>query len=344
MQMRTLGGHGPRVAAVGLGATGMSGTYGPVGEDEAAATIHAAVDAGIGLIDTADFYGNGHNEALIGRALRRGDRERVVLSVKFGGLRGPDGAFVGIEGRAANVKSFLAYSLQRLRTDYVDIYRPARLDPRVPIEETVGAIAELVDAGYVRYAGLSEVGSETIRRAHAVHPIADVQLEYSLFSRGVEGGILDTCRELGIGVTAYGVLAQGLLTGSFRAAAAEGGARDGGGEAGGAPARAHLPRFHGPNLEANLALVDRLRPIADRLGASVAQLAVAWVLAQGRERGDIVALVGASRPRRIADAEAAAGLVLTPAVLAEIEEAVPLDAVSGTRYAAPLLAMLDSER
>jgi aryl-alcohol dehydrogenase-like predicted oxidoreductase len=332
MELRTLGAHGPRVAAVGLGCAGLSGTYGgPVGEDEAVATIRAAVDAGIGLLDTADFYGAGHNETLIGRALRPGDRDRVTLSVKFGGLREPGGRFVGIEGRPANVKSFLAYSLRRLGTDHVDVYRPARLDPQVPIEETVGAIAELVEAGYVRHIGLSEVGSETIARAHAVHPISDVEIEYSVFSRGIEREILDTCRSLGIGVTAYGVLAQGLLTGHVPQAAGEGG-------------RAHLPRFAEANLETNLALVDRLRPIAAELGVSLAQLAIAWVLQQGRAHGDVVALVGASQPQRIAEAVAAADLVLDPQQAAAIEAAVPAGAVAGDRYAKPLLAMLDSER
>jgi aryl-alcohol dehydrogenase-like predicted oxidoreductase len=325
MELRTLGSL--QVGAVGLGTAAFSGTYGPADEAEAVATVRAAIEAGITLIDTADFYGNGQDEELIRRALRPGDRERVALSVKFGALRDPAGRFVGIEGRPAHVKSFLAYSLHRLGTDHVDIYRPARLDPQVPIEDTVGAMAELVDAGHVRHIGLSEVGPETIRRAHAVHPISDVQIEYSLFSRGPEGAIFDTCRELGIGITAYGVLAQGLLTGAFRA--------PGDGE------RAHLPRFRPENLQANLALVERLRPIALRRGASVAQLAIAWVLAQ---RPDVVALVGARRPGRITDAAAAAALTLTPADLAAIAEAVPAGAVAGERYAAPLLALLDSER
>ena len=333
MQTLTLGHNGPRTAVVGLGCEGLTGHHGPVDDEaEARATIHAAIDAGIGLLDTADFYGNGRNEALIGRALRAGDRERVTLSVKFGGLRDPAGAFVAMEGRPANVKSFLAYSLQRLGTDYIDIYRPARLDPQVPIEETVGAIAELIDAGYVRHIGLSEVGSETIARAHAVHPIADLQIEYSLFSRGIENGVLATCRELGIGVTAYGVLAHGLLTGSYRHSEQAAGTR------------AHLPRFSEGNLEANLAIVERLRPIAEAHGTSVAQLAVAWVLAQGKEHGDVVALVGASRPGRIGEAVAAAELELSEQELAEIENAVPAADVAGLRYAAPLMTLLDSER
>jgi pyridoxine 4-dehydrogenase len=290
------------------------------------ATIRAAIDAGIALVDTGDFYGNGHNEWLIRRALRGGDRERVVLSDKFGGLRDPAGRFVGIDARPAYLKSALAYSLQRLGTDHVDVYRPARLDPAVPIEDTIGAIAEMVAAGWVRHVGLSEVGAETIRRAHAVHPITDLQIEYSLFSRGVERSILATCRELGIGITAYGVLSHGLLTGAYPASGGENG---------------HLPRFHGDNLATNLALVERLRPVAEARGVTVAQLAVAWVLAQD---DGIVALVGASRPGRIADALAAADLTLSGAELAAIEEAVPDGAVAGDRYAAPLMATLDSER
>jgi aryl-alcohol dehydrogenase-like predicted oxidoreductase len=333
MEMRTLGmGAGLRVSELGLGCTGMSGTYGPADDAESIATIHAAIDAGITLLDTADFYGMGHNEMLIGRALRAGDREKAVLSVKFGGLRGLDGGFLGIDARPVAVQNFLAYSLRRLGTDYVDIYRPARLDPAVPIEDTIGAIAELVTAGYVRGIGLSEAGAETIRRAHAVHPITDLQVEYSLFSRGIEDGVLATCRELGIGITAYGVLAQGLLSGAWQPGA------------GGAGGRAHLPRFREGNVEANLALVEELRKIAAARGATVAQVAIAWVLAQGREHGDIVALVGARRPQRIAEALPAAGLELTDDDLAAVGQAVPRAAVAGDRYAPALLALLDSER
>lgn len=332
METRQLGTNGPRVPAIGLGGSAMSGTYGPADEAEGIATIHAAIDAGVTLLDTADFYGIGHNEWLIRQALRAGDRDRTVLSVKFGGLRDPGGNWVGVEGRPANVKSSLAYSLQRLGTDHVDIYRPARLDPDVPIEETIGAIAELVQAGHVRAVGLSEVGSETIRRAHAVHPITDLQIEYSLFSRGIENGILDTCRELGIGVTAYGVLSHGLLSGTYTPSSD------------GSDPRAHLPRFHGDNVEANLALVEELRTIADARGVTVAQLAIAWVLAQGRDQGDIVALIGARRPQRITEALTAAELTLTDADLAAVEQAVPARAVAGDRYAAPQLAQLDSER
>ncbi|HEX6448909.1 MAG TPA: aldo/keto reductase [Trebonia sp.] len=331
MEMRRLGTE-LRVPALGLGCAAMSGTYGPADDAESIATIRAAIDAGMTLLDTADFYGMGHNEMLIGRALGPGDRDRAVLSVKFGGLRGPDGDFRGIDARPVAARNFLAYSLRRLGTDYVDIYRPARLDPAVPIEDTIGAIAELVTAGHVRGIGLSEVGPETIRRAHAVHPITDLQIEYSLFSRGIEDGILATCRELGIGITAYGVLAQGLLTGAWQPTA------------GGAGGRAHLPRFGDGNVEANLALVAELQKIAAGLGVTIAQLAIAWVLAQGREHGDIVALVGARRPQRIAEALPAAGLELTGQDLATIERVIPRGAAAGDRYAPALLAMLDSER
>jgi aryl-alcohol dehydrogenase-like predicted oxidoreductase len=324
--MRRLGNDGPRVPAIGLGCASMSMEGADPSRDQTSiATIHAAVDGGITLIDTADFYGNGHNEWLIRQALRAGDRERIVISDKFGGLRDPAGRFVGADMSPAYLKSALAYSLQRLGVDHIDIYRPARLDPKVPIEDTVGAIAEMVEAGWVRHIGLSEVGSETIRRAHAVHPIVDLQIEYSLFSRGVEREIRGTCRELGIGLTAYGVVAHGLLTGAFP----------------GARGFAHIPRFHGENLTRNLALVERLRTVADARGVTVAQLAIAWVLARGDE---IVALVGASRPDRITDALTAAELTLSPEDMAAIEEAVPLGAAAGDRYAAPQMALLDSER
>ncbi|MEN3540286.1 aldo/keto reductase [Microbispora sp. ZYX-F-249] len=333
MHTRPLGTGGPLVAPLALGCAGMSDHAAPADEADAIATIHAALDAGVTLLDTADFYGMGHNEDLIRRALRAGDRDKALLSVKFGGLRGPDGAFVGIEGRPAHVKNALAYSLRRLGGDHVDIYRPARLDPATAIEDTIGAISELVRAGYVRHIGLSEVGPETIRRAHAVHPICDVQIEYSLFSRDPEtNGILDTCRELGIGVTAYGVLAHGLLTGSYRQ------------PAGGDPRAGWLPRFQPGNLAANLALVERLRPLADAHGISVAQLATAWVVAQGRERGTIVAVLGARRPHRVEEALAAVGVALTDTDLRAVDEAVPPGAAAGTRYAAPLMALLDSER
>jgi aryl-alcohol dehydrogenase-like predicted oxidoreductase len=330
METRRLGTDGTRVSALGLGCMGMSGTYGPADDAESVATIHAAMDSGVTLIDTGDFYGMGHNEWLIRKALRPADREKVALSVKFGMLRDPDGGMSGVDARPAAVKNFLAYSLQRLGTDYIDVYRPARLDPAVPIEETVGAIAELVGAGHVRGIGLSEVGSETIRRAHAVHPICDLQIEYSLFSRGIEDGILATCRELGIAITAYGVLSRGLLSGRFTRQSGD--------------IRARSPRFQEGNVEANLALVEELRKVAEARGVTVAQLAIAWVLARGRERGDIVALVGARTRKRLAEALPAAELALSADELSAIERAVPASAVAGERYPAALLAQLDSER
>jgi aryl-alcohol dehydrogenase-like predicted oxidoreductase len=331
MQTRTLGGTGLTVSALGLGCMGMSGMYGPADRKESIATIHAAIDAGITLLDTGDFYGMGHNEMLIGEALGGGLRDQVRLSVKFGGMRDPGGGWAGYDARPAAVRNFLAYTLTRLGTDHIDVYRPARLDPQVPIEETVGAIAECVQAGWVRHIGLSEVGAETIRRAHAVHPIADLQIEYSLISRGIEDQILPTCRELGIGVTAYGVLSRGLISGHWSADQAVT-ATD---------FRAHSPRFQGDNLTHNLSLVDALREVADELGGSVAQVAIAWVL----ERGiDIVPLIGARRRDRLTEALGALDVALPESAVARIEAAVPPGAAAGDRYAAAGMASLDSER
>jgi len=329
MITRRLGTTGPQVSAIGLGCMGMSGTYGPADETESIATIHAALDAGISLLDTGDYYGMGHNELLIGKALGGRDRDQVVLSVKFGALRGPDLAWIGIDGRPVAVRNFLAYSLQRLGTDHVDIYRLGRVDPQVPIEDTVGAIAELITAGHVRHVGLSEAGAETIRRAHATHPVADVQLEYSLLSRGIEAEILPTCRELGVGVTAYGVLSRGLLGGRVPGQAAAG------------DVRGRMPRFRPENLERNLALVAGLRSIAGAKGVTVAQLAIAWVLARGP---DIVPVVGTTRRDRLAEAVDALGLELSEDDLAAIERAAPPGAVAGDRYDERQMAMLDSER
>jgi aryl-alcohol dehydrogenase-like predicted oxidoreductase len=330
MQHRPLGTHGPAVAAIGLGCMGMSGMYGPADRSESIATIHAALDAGITLIDTGDFYGMGHNEMLIGEALKGVKRDRFLVSVKFGALRDPAGGWSGYDARPQAVKNFLAYSLRRLGLDHIDIYRPARLDPRVPIEETVGAVADMVKAGHVRYIGLSEVGAATIRRAAAVHPISDLQIEYSLISRGIEDDILPTLRALGIGVTAYGVLSRGLIGGHWRKDAA--GAGD---------FRAHSPRFQGGNVERNLALVEALRKVAEGRNASVAQVAIAWVAAQGQ---DIVPLVGARRRDRLTEALGALALTLGADDIAAIERAVPRDAAAGARYAAAQMRDLDSER
>ena len=325
-QTRQLGSSGPHVVPVGLGCMGMSDFYGPADERESIATIHAALDAGVNLLDTGDYYAAGHNELLIGRAVA-GRREQAVVSVKFGALRAPDGSWIGMDTRPPAVKNFLAYSLRRLGVEYIDIYRPGRLDANVPIEETVGAIAELVKAGYVRAIGLSEVGPETIRRAHAVHPISDLQIEYSLVSRGPEARIIPLLSELGIGVTAYGVLSRGLLSGSKPRSP-----RD---------FRAHLPRFTGGNLAQNERLVDALGQMAREKGATATQLAVAWVLAKGTH---IVPLVGARTRTQLSESLGALEITLTPADVARLEESVPATAVAGTRYDEHQMRMLDSER
>ncbi len=331
MTNRTLSAGGPTVSAIGLGAMGMSDLYGPTDDGESIATIHAAIDAGVTLIDTGDFYGAGRNELLIARALKDRRREDVTLSVKFGALRDPDGGWLGHDARPAAVKNFLAMTLARLGTDHVDVYRPARLDPAVPIEETVGAIAELVQAGYVRHVGLSEVGAGTLRRAAAVHPISDLQIEWSLLSRDLEAEVLPAARALGIGVTAYAVLSRGLLSGHW-SPARDLAAQD---------FRAFSPRFQGEHLERNLALVEGLRVVAAAHGATVAQVAIAWVLSRGE---DVVPLVGARRRDRLHEALGALDVELTATDLERIERAVPPGAAAGTRYAAPLMAGLDSER
>jgi aryl-alcohol dehydrogenase-like predicted oxidoreductase len=331
LDTRRLGATGPEVSSVGLGCMGMSGVYGTADRTESIATIHAALDAGITLLDTGDFYGMGHNELLIAEALEGQNRDEVAISVKFGAQRGPDGSWLGYDARPQAVKTALAYTLGRLGVDHIDVYRPARLDANVPIEETVGAIAELVQAGYVRHIGLSEVGADTIRRAAAVHPICDLQIEYSLISRGIERTILPTCRELAIGITAYGVLSRGLISGRYRADAG----------IGAGDMRGRMPRFHGENLRHNLALVEQLRGIAGDKGASVAQVAFAWVLSRGE---DIVPLVGARRRDQLDEALGALEVELNPHDLERIEEAVPPGAAAGDRYGAPQMADLDSER
>ncbi|MGH2983018.1 MAG: aldo/keto reductase, partial [Solirubrobacterales bacterium] len=322
---------GPSVSAIGLGLMGMSDLYGPADEAESIATVHAALDAGVTLLDTGDYYAMGDNEMLIRDALRDRDRDQAVISVKFGALRDPEGGWGGVDGRPVAVKNFLAYSLRRLETDHVDIYRLGRFNPEVPIEETVGAIGEMVDAGYVRHVGLSEVGASTIRKAAATHPISDLQIEYSLISRGPEADILPACRELGIGVTAYGVLSRGLLSGHWSKE------RD----TGVADFRSHAPRFSGENLDRNLELVEALRGIAEAKGAAVSQVAIAWVLSRGE---DIVPLVGARRRDRLEEALGALELELSEDDLAAIEEAVPAGAAAGERYDDQQMAILDSER
>jgi aryl-alcohol dehydrogenase-like predicted oxidoreductase len=305
---------------------GMSDLYGPADENESIATIHAALDAGVTLLDTGDYYAAGHNELLIGRALH-GRRDQAVLSVKFGALRAPDGSWIGMDARPIAVKNFLGYSLKRLGVDHIDIYRPGRLDPNVPIEETVGALGELVNAGYVRAIGLSEAGPETIRRAHKVHPICDLQIEYSLVSRSPEMRIFPLLSEFGISVTAYGVLSRGLLSGSKPKST-----RD---------FRAHLPRFTGENLQQNERLVATLRQLAENKAATASQLAIAWVLAKG---SNIVPLIGARTRAQLAESLGALQIRLTPADLERIEAALPPAAVAGTRYDAHQMRVLDSER
>jgi aryl-alcohol dehydrogenase-like predicted oxidoreductase len=324
----TLGRGGPVVSRAGLGLMGMSGIYGQADDQESLATIHAAVDAGITLLDTGDFYGMGHNELLLRDALREIPRESVFIQVKFGGQRDPSGAFIGHDASPNTVKTSLAYTLTRLGTDYVDLYQPARLDPRVPIEETVGAVAEMIKAGYVRYLGLSEMGADTIRRAHAVHPVSALQIEYSLMSRGIETRILPTVRELGISVTAYGILSRGLLSsGTARLAPGD--------------LRARFPRFSGDNHARNLELLAALEAIADDHGVTAAQLAIAWVAARG---DDIIPLIGTKRRDRLAEALHALDLTLSTDDLTAIEAAVPAGAVAGDRYEAAQVAALDSER
>jgi aryl-alcohol dehydrogenase-like predicted oxidoreductase len=323
---RKLGAAGPAVFPLALGCMGMSGMYGPADEDESIATIHAALDAGINLLDTGDFYGMGHNELLVGRALK-GRRDQALLSVKFGAMRSPDGSWVGFDGRPAAVKNFLAYTLVRLGVDHIDVYRSARLDPRVPIEDTVGAVADLIKAGYVRYLGLSEVGAGTIRRAHAVHPVADLQIEYAIVSRGPESAIFPVLRELGIGVTAYGVLSRGLLSGSVATGKGD--------------LRGHLPRFTGDNLTRNQALVEKLKRLAVEKEVAPTQLAIAWVLAKG---DFIVPVIGARTRNQLAESLAAVQVKFSAEDLDRIEQAIAPDAIAGTRYDANQMRMLDSEK
>ncbi|MHB8418037.1 MAG: aldo/keto reductase [Myxococcales bacterium] len=324
---RPLGAQGPEIFPLALGCMGMSGMYGPADEAESIATIHAALDRGVNLLDTGDFYGMGHNELLIRKALE-GHAGRALLSVKFGALRGPDGAWVGFDARPAAVKNFLAHTLTRLGVDHVDVYRPARLDPTVPIEETVGAIAELVKAGYVRHVGLSEVGAETVRRAHAVHPIADLQIEYSLVSRGPETQIFPTLRQLGVGATVYGVLSRGLLSASKPAAQ-------------GFDIRARLPRFSGEHAEQNRKFVDKLHEMALDKRLTASQLAIAWVLAR---EPSVIPVVGARTRKQLDEALGALDVELGDEDLGRIERELPAAAVAGTRYEPAQMRALDSER
>ena len=330
MQKVRLGRNGPEVSVLGLGCMGMSpGIYGPSDETESVATLRAAVEAGVTLIDTGDFYGMGHNEMLIRRALDGVPRERLVYSVKFGALRAPDGGWGGNDTRPAAVKNFLAYTLRRLGTDYIDIYRPARLDPAVAIEDTIGAIADMVRAGYVRHIGLSEVGVQTIRRAHAAHPICDLQIEYSLMSRGIESAILPVTRELGIAITAYGVLSRGILSGRVPSSDSKGDIRV-----------IRMPRYAQGNLEKNLSLVETLAQIGKEKNATPAQLAIAWARSRG---SDIVPVIGARRRTQLAESLGALALSLTAVDLARIDAAVSPAVTLGERYDPTQMAHLDSE-
>jgi aryl-alcohol dehydrogenase-like predicted oxidoreductase len=328
MRRVRLGRNDPGVSEMGLGCMGMSGGYGPADDAESIATIHAALEAGVTLLDTGDFYGSGHNEMLIREALKGGKRERAFLAVKFGAMRGPDLKFLGDDGRPNSVKNFLAYTLRRLGTDHVDLYQPARLDPTVPIEDTIGAISDMVKAGYVRHVGLSEASAKSIRRAHAVHPIAALQIEYSLVSRGVEKEILPTIRELGIALVAYGVLSRGLISDGAPASQNAG------------EIRTRMPRFSAENFPRNMALVRALGAIAREKNASTAQLAFAWTRSRGE---DVVPLIGARRRDQLKEALGSLDISLTPADLARIAQAVPAEAVAGTRYLPAVLAHMDSE-
>ncbi|TLD71970.1 aldo/keto reductase [Phragmitibacter flavus] len=330
MTTRTLGKTGPTVSTLGLGCMGMTDHYGPADRTTSLATLHAAIDAGITLLDTADFYGAGHNELLLREILATTPREKLIISGKFGAMRDPSGGWGPIDARPAFMRHSLAQSLQRLNIDHIDIYRPVRLDPNVPIEETITALATMVKKGYIRHIGLSEVSADTIRRAHAIHPICDVQLEYSLLTRGAEDTIIPTCRELGIGITAYGTLSRGLLSGHFDPTALT--PRD---------FRSVSPRFRAANLEKNLQLVESLRPLAEQHNATIAQLAIAWVLASG---DDIIPIIGARTPTQLQEILGSLTLPLSWTDLPDIEQAIPKNAASGERYPLAMLRDMDSER
>ena len=328
MQTIKLGTSGPEISRIGLGCMGMSDFYGPAEENESLATLHAAQEAGVTLYDSGDFYGMGHNELLLRDALK-GQRDRVVLSVKFGALRSPEGAFLGYALRPNHIQTWIAYSLKRLGTDYIDIYRPARLDPEVPIEEVAGAVKDLIAKGYVRHLGLSEMSADTVLKAHAVTPVCDLQIEYSLISRGIEADTLPRPREAGIAITAYGVLSRGLISNT----ALQGSLNTG--------HRSAFPRLAGENLAHNLKLVEALAGIAEQRGATPAQLAIAWVLSRGE---DIVPLIGARKRSHLVESLGAVNFRLSDSERAAIEIAIPPDAVQGTRYMAAQMAHLDSEK
>jgi aryl-alcohol dehydrogenase-like predicted oxidoreductase len=333
MKTRQLGASGPTVSAIGLGCMRMSNVHGlntpknPDDEEAATATIHASLDAGINLLNTGDFYGMGHNEMLVGRAIK-GRRDDAIISVKFGAQRSPAGAFLGVDARPNSVKNFAAYSLQRLGIDVIDIYQPGRVDPDVPVEDTIGAIADLIQEGKVRYLGLSEATAEHIRRAHAVHPVTVLEIEYSLATRFIEREILATTRELGIGVVAYGIAAQGLLLGDINGPLPSDD-----------PRRKMLPRFQDDNLRHNLEPVALLKELAAAKGFTPAQIAMAWVLSRG---DDIVPLVGMSRPSRLPENLATLDILLSPDELAQLDSAFAPGAIIGDRYPASLMSLSPS--
>ncbi|OCS51296.1 aldo/keto reductase [Ralstonia pickettii] len=327
MQTRKLGGEGLEVSALGLGCMGMSEFYGHRDEAESIATIHRALDLGISLLDTADMYGPFTNEQLVGKAIRE-RRDQVVLATKFANVRGENGAYLGIRGDADYVRQSCDASLKRLGVDYIDLYYQHRVDPNVPIEETIGAMAELVKAGKVRYLGMSEAAPETLRRAHAVHPISALQTEYSLWSRDVEQQTLSTVRELGIGYVAYSPLGRGFLTGQIKRL--EDLSED--------DYRRNAPRFQGDNFKKNLELVAEVERMAAEKACSPAQLALAWVLAQG---DDIVPIPGTKRRERLEENIKALDVQLSPEDLARIDRILPPGAAAGERYAAPQMQALN---